>query len=322
MPLRGRRLPTGWLRFLLGLGLASMSSIAVGTSELPVHAAPAVTYRYILAAAQYRSTICFGESAKYSVYVNRDSPDRGVPTTHVDGYRVGANPNQSGFGSFIGGQKSGPLMTAVTGPGGSNPPMPAVFTFKAANKAGSTSLNFVTFNPVLGGPDLFLVIPITIKKCEFTISGTTRFPPDTTFSPLPAPPLVAQIKPAPLSADDGGHLTGLATIHWVSASASASVGGARCTALETFGADGEVQIDGDVIEPGGLLKLTFVFSGATGNLSITCAGEKVNGGTFPYVINSFVGYTFTKGGVFPFPITYNDDRLPGSARIVVKAAKN
>ena len=322
MPLSGRRLPTRWFRYMLGLGLAGLTSIAVGASELRAHAAPAVRYEYRLVAAQYRSTICFGESAKYSVYVNRDSPDRGVPTTHVDGYRVGANPSQSGFGSFIGGQKSGGVISTVTGPGGSNPPMPAVFTFKAANKAGRTSLNFVTFNPVPGGPLLFLAIPITIKQCKFTISGTTRFPPDTTFSPLPAPPLVAQIKPTPLSADEGGHLTGLATIHWVSASASASVGGARCTALETFGADGEVQVDGDVIDPGGLLKLTFVFSGATGDLSITCAGERVNAGTFPYVINSFVVYTFTKGGVFPFPITYNDDRLPGSARIVVKAAKN
>ena len=308
---------------MLSLGLAGMTSIAVGTSELPAHASRGETsYFYKLELGQYRSTICFGESAKYTVYVNRSSHDRGVPTTHVDGYRVGANPNNSGFGSFIGGQKSGGLTTTVTGPGGGNPPMPAVFTFKAGKKAGRTSLNFVTLNPDPSGPYLFLAVPITIEKCKFTISGTMRFPPDTSFAPLPAPPLVAQLKPVQLSADDGGHLTGLATIHWVSASVSASVGGVSCTARETFGADGEVQVDGDVIEPGGLLKLTFVFPGATGNLSITCAGEKVNAGTFPYVINSFVVYTFVKGGVFPFPITYNDDRLPGSARIVVKAAKN
>ena len=307
---------------MLGLGLASLANISLGSSVVPAHAAPGGTYRYYLELGQYRSTICLGESAKYTVYVNRDSPERGVPTTHVDGYRVGANPYDPGLGSFVGGARSGGLTTALTGPGGGNPPMPAVFTFKAGKKVGKTSLNFVTFNPDPSGPNLFLALPITIEKCKFTISGTMRFPPDTSFAPLPAPPLVAQLKPVQLSADDGGHLTGLATIHWVSASVSASVGGVSCTARETFGPDGEVQVDGDLIEPGGVLKLTFVFPSATGSLSITCAGQTVNASSFPYVIDSFIVYIVAKGGVVRRPVTYNDTRFPGAASIVVKAAKN
>ncbi len=123
-----------------------------------------------------------------------------------------------------------------------------------------------------------------------------------------------------LVANEDGHLTGTASIHWVSASSSASVAGLRCTATETFGADGEVNINGDISDDG-VLTLTFLFDEALGTLVTACAGHANPGGAFPYLIAQTTIKIKTSGGVVKQGITYGDNKFPGRANIVVKPVK-
>ena len=291
---------------------AGASALARSADNKPATNAP-LSYRFYMEPVEYRTTLCTGESAVYSMVVYLQASTG--PRDPVSGVKIEAYPNDTKLGSFDKGSQ-------VT-QGFDGLPVTAEFKFKAGKKPGKTTLVFqgavrkvdiqtgyVSFN-----------IPIRVVDCKFKVSGTLRFPPDESFNPIPAPPLIVRIKAKELTADTEGHLSGSATVHWVSASVTRGVPGGTCTAIETFGRDDEVLINGDVSDDG-VLTLTFEFPTANGLITMGCNGIFLSGQKFPYLVNTLTVHIRTKGGVVRSPAAYKDAKAPGSAVIVVKKVKS
>jgi hypothetical protein len=280
------------------------------------------SYHYYMDAVRYRTKLCVGDVAEYTMAVYRQSTSS-ADRTALYGVKVEGYPNDSAVATFIGKTKVG-VSTSWTSPDGSDfASISADFKLKAGKKPGKTTL---VFQGSVRGVDALVGyvsfnIDIKVVQCKFKVSGTLRFPPDSSGdTSVPFPPLVARIKPVQLDADDEGHLTGSATIHWVSASATASVGGISCTNIETFSADAQVKINGDTSEDG-VLTLSFVFPQASGLISMSCAGIPGGSGSFPYLPDQLTVDVPSRGGTFDHAASYNDDRFPGVAIITVKPIK-
>jgi hypothetical protein len=301
----------------------ALTALVGATTQVPgafAYAAPSrstLSAQFSMRPIQYRTTLCTGDKVSYqlAVYVavsGGDSP--GTAIEAVQGVSVEASAGDPALGAFTPSSNS-----TVSFDGG---PATADFTFKVGKKPGSTNLDFqgaVKGYEIHVGYVSFRV-PIRIIECKFRVSGVLRFPADTASIPIPGPPLVAVIKPKQLTADSDGHLSGSAIIHWNNASASASIGGVRCTAAEKFGADGEVIVNGDVSDDG-ILTLTFDFPEAKGTITTSCAGNDVPPQPYPYLVHQVTVRIATKGGLVRTAATYKDSSTSGSATIVVKKVK-
>jgi hypothetical protein len=318
-------LKRGWL----SLRALAIIALVTGATQIPVasaHAAPtdrkpsrrtSADARFYMQPTESRTTVCTGDSATYrmAVYVEVGGLTPGTVTSDMNGVKVEAYPNDATLGTL----KPAKAITAEFDGGVAT----ADFVFKAGKKPGKTTL---VFQGAVSGQDIHVGyvsfnIPIRIIDCKFKVSGTLRFPADTAISPLPGPPLVAVIKPQQLTADADGHLSGSATIHWNNASSSATVGPLRCTARETFSADDEVIVNGDISD-NGILTLTFEFPKADGTITMSCAGENTPPQFFPYIVHKVTVHIGTKGGLIRTPATYKDTGTGGSATIVVKKLKS
>ena len=269
--------------------------------------------------AQFRTTVCTGDSATYRMAVYGELtvrvPTPGKATSDLDGITIEAFPDDAALGSF----KPKSAVTADFSGGVAT----ADFVFKAGKKPGQT---FLEFQGAVKGFDIQIGyvssrIPIRVVDCKFSVSGALRFPADTAIIPVPGPPLVAFVKPKQLTADSDGHLSGSAIIHWNNASVSATIPPLRCTATEKFGADDEVIVNGDVSDDG-ILTLTLEFPEAKGTLTTSCAGLDTPPQLFPYLVHTLTVHIRTTGGTIRAPATYKDTGSGGSATIVVKKVKS
>lgn len=267
--------------------------------------------------SRYRVTLCLGESSVYSVVIYRDATSGPESLTFVDGVKVEAFATDKTIGAFTGkDQKAGVAMQS-TAPGFDGSPLSADFTFKAGKKAGKTTL---VFQGAVKGVDIHVGyvsfnLDIRVIQCKYKVSGSTRFPPNGKDNPdIVYPQLVTRMKQVQLTADNDGHLTGSTSIHWVSASLSSG-----CVVLETFAADGQVTINGDVSDDG-VLTLSFVFTPVSGFATETCGPVSMSG-TYPYLIDPLSVDLSTKGGVVRPAVSYNQQSISGVAAIVVKPVK-
>ena len=313
LPRRSRR------HVLLAVALASTAIVGVhvpavsatGLLGSPAHRRATQTFRYYMDVARPRNTLCLGESAVYTVYVYRDATTGPSSPSAMDGVKVEAYPADPNVGTFIGKDQG----KQWTGPGFYDEPLSADFTFKAGKKPGKTTL---VFQGAVKGVDIHVGyvsfnVDIKVIQCKYTVSGSTSFPPNGKDNPdIVYPRLIAKLKKVQLVSDADGHLTGSTSIHWKSASLSSG-----CVVNETFSADGQVTINGDVADDG-VLTLTFAFTSVAGFATETC-GPASASNTYPYQIDPLTIDVPTKGGVVTPKITQSG--FPGVASIVVKPVK-
>ncbi len=263
----------------------------------------------------YQTTICTGDTVAYSMGVYGESD---ILRRHsIFGAEVEAYPQDKTLGTF---DKATQTVRFREGR-----PEAARFRFKAGKKAGTTTLVFQGTVSTTAGKDqnygyVSYNIPIRIIDCRFRVSGTLRYPPDTNFAFVPAPPLVVRIKPTMLTADADGHLSALASVHWVSASVTRAVPGGTCTLIETFLHDDEVAINGEVSDEG-VLTLTFEFPTADGLLSIACDGVTIQSQHLLYLVNTLTVHIRTSGGTIRSVANFKDLNTLGTAAIIVKNVK-
>jgi hypothetical protein len=270
---------------------------------------------------KYRTTLCVGESAPYTVFVYRQSTTSSASPTPVDRVQVLANPFDDQVGRFLGKDRFSFAVVAWTGPGTGASPMPATFTFKAGKKPGKTTLLFranahgTDEDPNIPEQISYVSFQVDIRviQCRYTVKGSTSFPPDARDNPdIVKPPLVATLKKVQLVSDADGHLTGSTSIHWKSARLSSG-----CIVNETFGADGAVTINGDVGDDG-TLTLTLAFTSVAASATETCGPASV-GFPVPHQIDPLRLQVPMKGGVVTPRVTLAG--FPGVATIIVKPVK-
>jgi hypothetical protein len=265
-----------------------------------------------------KTTVCTGDQATYRMAVYAEitvtEPTPSTFGTDVEGVKVEANADDASLGTF---SRTSAITSDFSG-GVST----ADFLFKAGKKPGKTNLEF---QGVVAGVDIQIGyvsvrIPIRVIDCKFSVSGALRFPADPAFIPIPAPRIVAFVEPVQLTADDDGHLSGSAVIHWRNASMPSTVASLHCLVTVQFGADGEVIVNGDVSDKG-ILTLTFEFPPATSTTTLTCDGKGTPGLPLPFVVDKVTVHIKTKGGTVGAPARYSNTGAGGKATFVVKKLK-
>ena len=260
-----------------------------------------------------RAKICTGDSAQYSVAVKAYF---GSDSTFVfPGFKVEAFPGDKALGSFA--------KSTVTTRRFAGEPAIATFTFKAGSKPGKTILFFQGRFPNLGAIEGYVSanIPISVVECQFQISGALRFPADKSGG-VPLPAIVVALRPTKLQADPQGHISGSASVHWFSGSASVKLEGGTCTGTLKFGKADQVVIEGDVNE-NEVVPLTFKFPPALGSWSGQCDGLSVPMGTSQYSIKQLTVYfrVYRDGGA-TVDATISSSATTGSASFYFKKLKS
>jgi hypothetical protein len=269
-----------------------------------------VSFRFYMQPTEYRTTVCTGDAATYSLAVYAEGSGSGPePVTLAwRGVRVEASVDDAALGTL-----SPPSAITEDFSGGVST---ADFRFKAGKKNGTTNLQFK--GSVAGFGTVSFKIPIRVVDCKFKVSGVVFFPPDTAYIPLPDPPLEGTLRPTQLTADTDGHLSAHALIHWGNGKTIANIPPDVVTATSRFGPDQEVIVNGEVSDDG-ILTLTFEFPMANGTITWTdIAGSTIQDLPTAYIVNKVTVKISTDGGTVKVPASYTTTGTGGTATFVVK----
>jgi len=313
----------------LAIGSVQVSVITARGASRPATSAVllGLRSRYYLDVDKHRTTLCVGETTTYAANVYRTPIAGPLTPTPVDMVQVAANSFDTNVGTFLGKDRYDILFISTTGPGPGDRPMAAQFRFKAGTKPGRTTLLFRADVPVPTNESpvaayVELKVDIRVIDCKFKVSGVVFFPPADLNPPFVDPPLEGTLRPTQLTADQDGHLSAKAIIHWGNGKSIIKLPPDVITSTSKFGADQEVIVNGDVSDEG-LLTLTFELPRANGTITWT----DIQGLTIPnqvtaYIVNNVTVHISTEGGTVRVPATYKPFDTVGTATIVVTKVKS
>lgn len=305
--------PRRWPIVLVALLLELV--VGVSTQESAAHAAPdGETYKFSIAAVDRpRSTLCLGETVRYTVKV-LGSPTIGAsPVIEVPGVKVEASV--VGVGAFVGSKGSG-VNGAETG-FDIDDPIGIQFSFKAGQKPGTTRLIFAATvkGDSIDNGQLSLSLPVRVIACRFYVGGYTSFGPNALDNPsIPYPPIIAKLEPTLLTADVNGHFTASATMDWI----GSTLAGGGVSVTEKFGAGSRVDISGEMSDDG-KLSLNFVYQIEMSSVVESVGGVTQAGSGGPYLLDPLQVTVNTQGsgGVIRKPQGSGRPDFLGKAVIVV-----
>jgi hypothetical protein len=271
--------PVRWPIVLVALLLELV--IGVSTQESAAHAAPAgETYKFSIAVVDHpRTTLCLGETVRYTVKVLASPTIGASPVIEVPGIKVDASV--IGVGAFVGTTGSG-VNGAETGFDIDNP-IGIQFSFKAGKKPGTTRLIFAATVHGDGIDDRHVSssLPVRVIECRFYVDEYTSFPPNPLDNPsIPYPPIIASTDIALLTADIDGHFTASTGVRWI----GKTLAGGGVSVTETFPSRSHVDITGEMSDDG-KLSLKFVYQIATSNVVETVGGVTQSGLGLPYLLD-------------------------------------
>lgn len=291
--------------------------IGVATQESAAHAAPdSETYKFSIAAVdQPRSTLCLGETVRYTVKVFASPTVGSSPVIEVPGIKVDASV--VGVGAFVGSKGSG-VNGAETGFDIDNP-IGIQFSFKAGQKPGTTKLVFAATVKGSGidNGQVSLSLPVRVIECRFLVTEYTSFPPNPIENPsIPYPRIIASTDIVLLTADINGHFTASAGVRWIGSTQA----GGGVSVTETFPSLSHVDITGEMSEDG-KLSLKFVYQIATSNVVETVGGVTQSGLGLPYLLDPLEVTVDPHNSVTRKPHGYGLPGFLGKANIVVLTEK-
>ena len=309
------RPPLRWPIVLAALLLELV--IGVSTQNSAAHAAPdGETYKFSIAVVDHpRSTLCLGETVRYTVKV-LGSPTIGTsPVIEVPGVKVEASV--VGVGAFVGSKGSG-VSGAETG-FAIDHPIGIQFSFRAGQKPGTTRLVFAA--TVKGdGADtgkVSLSLPVRVMECRFLVTEYTSFPPNPIENPsIPYPRIIASTDIVLLTADINGHFTGSGGVRWIGSTQA----GGGVSVTETFPSRSHVDITGEMSEDG-KLSLKFVYQIATSNVVESVDGVTQSGLGLPYLLDPLEVTVDPHNSVTRKPHGYGLPGFLGKAKIIVLTEK-
>ena len=302
---------------LLALTLASAGLITSASA-----AGQAVTFYMEL--ARPKLTLCFGEAVQYKATVKANPQGDKNWTVSVPGVKIEALVVDKSIGT-INGSKSGFASTVSE----SNPDQTlshsVVFEFKAAKKAGKTTIYFDALVAGFGNDGyVSQKIDVRVIPCKFKVKSIARFPKTTGNPFTPYPPQKVRMNNTSITVDENGSFSGTAAMHWVGASITGpTVEGVHCTVKQAFPATSDVTITAEVNERGadaGKLVLKLTYEMASANTVETCSPAPSVSSSLPYQLDTLTVTVPLSGGT----VTLSQGQSgfnTGSVTVVVTAEK-
>ena len=289
--------------------------VVASTQGSAAQAAPAgEQYKFSIAAVdQPRTTLCLGETVRYTVKVLA-TPTLGTsPVIEVPGVKVDASV--VGGGAFVGSKGSG-VNGSETG-FDIDHPIGIEFSFKAGRKPGTARLIFAgtVKGDGIDNGQVSVSLPVRVIECRFYVSEYTSFPPNALDNPsIPYPPIIASMDIALLTADIDGHFTASTGVRWIGRTQA----GGGVSVTETFPSPSHVDITGDMSDDG-KLTLKFVYQTVTSNIVERVGPVTQSGFGMPYLLDPLQVTIALQhsAGVVRKPHGYGRPDFPGKAVIIV-----
>ncbi|MGZ4740178.1 MAG: hypothetical protein ACXV3B_06755 [Ilumatobacteraceae bacterium] len=315
---RRKRSHSGLRWPIVVVALLLESVVGASTQGSAAHAAPpGESYRFSISAVdQPRTTLCLGETTRYTVKVFA-TPTLGTsPVIEVPGVKVEASV--VGVGAFIGTTGSG-VNGAETG-FDIDHPVGIQFSFKAGQKPGTTRLTFAATvkGDGIDNGQVSSSLPVRVIECRFYVAEYTHFGPNALDNPsIPYPPIIASLSPTLLTADVNGHFTASATMNWI----GSTLAGGGVSVTEKFASGSRVDITGEMSDDG-TLSLKFVYQMVMSSV-VEKVGPVTQGGPGgPYLLDPLQVAVNPHGSpVARKPQGYGRPDFPGRAVVVVITEK-
>ena len=292
--------------------------VGVSTQGSAAHAAPTgETYKFSIAAVDHpRSTLCLGETVRYTVKVFASSTTGPPAAIELPGVKVDASV--VGVGAFVGTKGSG-VDGAETGFDIDNP-IGIQFSFKAGKKPGTTRLIFAATvkGDGIDNGNVSFSLPVRVLDCRFYVSQYTSFGPNAIENPsVPYPKIIASMDIALLTADINGHYTASSPVRWI----GSTLAGGGVSVTETFPSLSHVDISGEMSDDG-KLTLKFVYQMVTSSVVERIGPVTQSGPGGPYLLDP-LQVTVEPGGrgVTRKPHGYGQPGFVGKAVVVVITEK-